>query len=120
MNDVTQGGPAAKAGLVNGDLITGFDGKPVPDDRALPRIVADTPIGKAVNIEVLRKGRKQTLKITVLKLADDAKPDKRRARRRPRRSRTSPSWRSWAYPWACWMRPRAPSSRSARRCRAWR
>ncbi len=76
VNDVTQGGPAAKAGLVSGDLITGFDGKPVPDDRALPRIVADTPIGKAVNIEVLRKSRKQTLKITVLKLADDAKVDK--------------------------------------------
>jgi len=76
VNDVTQGGPAAKAGLAGGDLITGFDGKPVPDDRALPRIVADTPIGKAVNIEVLRKSRKQTLKITVLKLADEAKPDK--------------------------------------------
>ena len=76
VNDVTQGGPAAKAGLTGGDLITGFDGKPVPDDRALPRIVAETPIGKAVNIDVLRKGRKQTLKITVLKLADDARPDK--------------------------------------------
>ncbi len=74
--DVTQGGPAAKAGLVNGDLVTGFDGKPVPDDRALPRIVADTPIGKTVNIDVLRKSRKQTLKITVQKLADDARVDK--------------------------------------------
>src|SRR5579885_2890526 len=58
--DVTKDGPAAKAGLINGDLITGFDNKPVPDDRALPRIVADTPIGKSVNIDVLRKGRKQT------------------------------------------------------------
>ena len=73
---VTQGGPAAKAGLVNGDLITGFDGKPVSDDRVLPRIVADTPIGKTVNMDVLRKSRKQTLKITVEKLADDAKVDK--------------------------------------------
>ena len=74
--DVTKGGPAARAGLVNGDLITGFDGKPVPDDRALPRIVADTPIGKTVNIDVLRRGRKQTMHITVLKLAEDAKADK--------------------------------------------
>ena len=74
--DVTKGGPAAKASLVNGDLVTAFDGKPVPDDRALPRIVADTPIGKTVNIDVLRKGRKQTLRITVQKLADDAKADK--------------------------------------------
>src|ERR1700685_4586032 len=48
VSDVTHGGPAAQAGLVNGDLITGFDGKPVPDDRALPRIVADTPVGQPV------------------------------------------------------------------------
>ena len=74
--DVTKGGPAAQAGLANGDLVTGFDGKPVPDDRALPRIVADTPIGKTVNIDLLRRGRKQTLRITVQKLADDAKVDK--------------------------------------------
>src|SRR6185295_13266196 len=72
---VTGGGPAAKAGLVNGDLVTGFDAKPVNDDRSLPRIVADTPIGKTVNIDVLRKGRKQSLKITVQRLADD-KPDR--------------------------------------------
>ena len=73
---VTGGGPAAKAGLINGDLITGFDGKPVADDRALPRIVADTPIGKTVNMDVLRRNKKQVLKITVQRLAEDAKPDK--------------------------------------------
>ncbi|HEY0267380.1 MAG TPA: Do family serine endopeptidase [Rhizomicrobium sp.] len=74
--DITKGGPAAQAGLVNGDLVTGFDGKPVSDERALPRIVADTPIGKTVNIDVLRKGRKSTMRITVQKLADDKAPDK--------------------------------------------
>jgi serine protease Do len=76
VSDVTRDGPAAKAGLVNGDLITGFDGKPVADDRALPRIVADTPIGKTVGIDVLRKSKKQTMRITVQKLADDNSPDK--------------------------------------------
>jgi len=76
VTDVTAGGPGAKAGVVNGDLVTGFDGKPVPDDRALPRIVADTPIGKTVNIDVLRHGKKQTLRITVQRLAEDTKPDK--------------------------------------------
>jgi len=73
---VTDNGPAQKAGLTTGDLITNFDGKPVADDRALPRIVADTPIGKTVNVDVMRKGRKQTLRITVQKLADDKGPDK--------------------------------------------
>jgi serine protease Do len=74
--DVTKGGPAAKAGLLNGDLVTGFDGKPVPDDRMLPRIVANTPIGKTVNIDVLRKGHKVSYRLTVEKLADDSAPDK--------------------------------------------
>jgi serine protease Do len=73
---VTKAGPADRAGLRNGDLITGFDGKGVSDDRALPRIVADTPIGKTVNVDVLRKGKKQTLHIQVAKLAEDARPDK--------------------------------------------
>jgi len=74
--DVTRGGPAARAGLQNGDLVTSFDGKPINDNRALPRIVANTPIGKAVNIDVLRKGRKISSRITVEKLADDAPADK--------------------------------------------
>jgi serine protease Do len=74
--DVTPNGPAAKAGLVKGDLVTGFDGKPITDSRALPRIVAATPIGKTVEIDVLRSGRKQTMHIIVEKLADDTKPDK--------------------------------------------
>jgi serine protease Do len=85
---VTAGGPAAKTGLHNGDLITGFDGKPVADDRVLPRIVADTPIGKTVNVDILRKARKATLRITVAKLAED-KPDRpAKAAPPPKKSRS--------------------------------
>ncbi|MGH6877607.1 MAG: Do family serine endopeptidase, partial [Rhizomicrobium sp.] len=68
VDDVTVNGPAARAGVHNGDLITGFDGKPVPDSRALPRMVAETPIGKTVKLEVLRAGHKEDLQITVAKL----------------------------------------------------
>ena len=71
VTNVTAGGPAARAGLRNGDLITGFDGKPVGDDRALPRIVADTPVGKTVSLDLLRRGQKQSLKITVQRLAEE-------------------------------------------------
>ena len=66
--DVTPNGPAAKAGIQNGDLITTFDGKPIADSRAVPRIVADTPIGKTVAVDILRKGKKVTLKLTVARL----------------------------------------------------
>ena len=73
--DVTPDGPAAKAGLAKGDLVTGFDSKPITDSRTLPRIVAATPIGKTVNIDVLRGGRKQSFHIYVAKL-DEGPPDK--------------------------------------------
>jgi serine protease Do len=73
--DVTNGGPAAKAGVENGDLILAFDGKPINESRTLPRVVADTSIGKTVNMDVLRKGKKETLRVTVAKLDDsDATP----------------------------------------------
>ncbi len=68
--DVTAGGPAAKAGIENGDLILSFDGRSVADSRALPRIVADTAIGKTVNMDLLRKGKKETVRVMVAKLDD--------------------------------------------------
>ena len=73
--DVTAGGPAAKAGLQPGDLIVGFDGKPVADQRTLPRIVADTPVGKSVTVDYLRGGKKETARVTVAKLEDTPDPD---------------------------------------------
>ncbi|HVZ91424.1 MAG TPA: DegQ family serine endoprotease [Rhizomicrobium sp.] len=72
VTNVTPKGPAARAGLANGDLILAFDGKAVTDSRALPRIVADTPIGKTVPVEVMRNGKKQTMRLTVAKLEDEA------------------------------------------------
>jgi len=69
--DVTDGGPADKAGIKNGDVIIAFDGKPVPDSRALPREVADTAAGKTVNVDIIRGGKKQTLRAVVAKLQDD-------------------------------------------------
>jgi serine protease Do len=73
--NVTAGGPAAKVGIQNGDVITTFDGKPVPDSRTLPREVADTPVGKTVNVDVLRGGKKQTFHVVVAKLQDDDEDD---------------------------------------------
>jgi serine protease Do len=71
---MTQGGPAAKAGVQNGDVVLTFDGKPVPDSRTLPRLVADASIGKTVNIEVLRKGQHKFIPISIQKLPEEGKP----------------------------------------------
>ncbi|HEY5347182.1 MAG TPA: PDZ domain-containing protein, partial [Rhizomicrobium sp.] len=75
VSNVTANGPAAHAGMQKSDVVVGFDGKPVTDSRSLPRIVADTPIGKTVNIDVLRHGRKQTMRIVVARL-DEGPPDR--------------------------------------------
>ena len=89
-----------------------------PTTARLPRIVADTPIGKTVNIDVLRKGRKQTMRITVPKLADDTKPDK--PAKAPPPPRQEPVQAVAAGPVAGragWRRARQVS-RSAAACRA--
>jgi serine protease Do len=76
--EVTPGGPAAAGGLRNGDLITAFDGKPVPDSRTLPRIVADTPVGKTVSVDVLRHHSKLVLKLKIRRLKEAASAQPKR------------------------------------------
>jgi serine protease Do len=63
--DVNEGGPAAVGGVEPGDVIIKFDGADVVQMRDLPRIVADTPVDKVVRVVVFRKGKTQTLKVTV-------------------------------------------------------
>ena len=58
VNDVVPGGPAAQAGIMQGDVITGFDGNAVKDVRQLQRMVGETPIGKKVQVELYRDGKK--------------------------------------------------------------
>src|SRR6185437_10427436 len=68
---VTPDSPASKAGLEAGDVIMKFDGKDVSTMRGLPRIVAQAPIGKAVDVDLLRKGQHKTLQVTVGRLEDN-------------------------------------------------
>jgi serine protease Do len=71
---VTDGSPAAKGGLEAGDVILKFDGKDVTTMRGLPKIVAQTPIGKTIDVEVLRKGTKKTVQVAVGRLEEDEGP----------------------------------------------
>lgn len=70
---ITPNGPAQKSGLKVGDVILSFDKKPVAKMRDLPRIVADTPVGKAIETVVLRKGKEKTIQVTVGRLEDGEK-----------------------------------------------
>lgn len=54
--DVFKDSPAEKAGIESGDVITRFDGKQVPEAKDLSRIVASTPVGKTVDVTLVRNG----------------------------------------------------------------
>ena len=64
VTDVPEG-PAMEAGMQSGDVILKFDGVEVADTRELVRKVADTDIGKATEVVVLRAGKEETLMITL-------------------------------------------------------
>ncbi|MFZ0526655.1 MAG: DegQ family serine endoprotease [Xanthobacteraceae bacterium] len=64
-------GPAKPAGIQPGDVIVAFDGHDVKEMHDLPRIVADTPVGKTVDVVVIRKGKEETHKVTVGRLQDN-------------------------------------------------
>jgi serine protease Do len=53
-----------------GDVIVRFDGKTVDTMRDLPRVVAESPVGKAVDVVVIRGGEEVTVKVTLGRLED--------------------------------------------------
>ncbi|WP_417407914.1 DegQ family serine endoprotease [Hoeflea sp.] len=67
---VIRGGPVDDGSIEPGDVIIRFDGKDVDTMRDLPRAVAESPVGKAVDVIVIRKGEEQTVKVTLGRLED--------------------------------------------------
>jgi len=70
---VIKGGPVDNGTILPGDVITKFDGKDVNEMRDLPRVVAESPVGKAVDVVIIRKGVQQTVKVTLGRLEDGEK-----------------------------------------------
>ena len=71
--DVTPTGPAEKAGIQPGDVIVEFNNRPVNSMRDLPKVVAETEIGKQVPVKLLRKGQEVTVMAEVGRLEDGEK-----------------------------------------------
>lgn len=69
-------GPAKPAGIEAGDIVVKFDGRDIKEMRDLPRIVADTAVGKDVEVIIVRKGKEETktVKLGRLEDAEKAKP----------------------------------------------
>ncbi len=66
-------GPAKPAGIEPGDVVVKFDGKDVKDPKDLSRVVADTAVGKEVDVVIIRKGNEETRKVTLGRLEDNDK-----------------------------------------------
>jgi serine protease Do len=69
---VEKGGPADKGGLEAGDVITKFDGKTISSSSDLPRAVGVAKPGKAVPVEILRKGNEKTLSVAIGEMPSDS------------------------------------------------
>ena len=70
---VIKGGPVDNGTIQAGDVIIKFDGKDIHEMRDLPRVVAESPVGKAVDVLIVRKGVEQTVKVTLGRLEDGEK-----------------------------------------------
>ncbi len=69
ITDVPEG-PAAEAGMKAGDVILTFDGEMVDDTRELVRIVAETDIGRSVEVTVFRDGKEVPLNVEIGRLEE--------------------------------------------------
>lgn len=65
VSNVTAGGPADKAGIKIGDIILKFDNKEITDTKKLPRIAAETAIGKKVDVEIMSNGKRKVISLVV-------------------------------------------------------
>src|ERR1700684_1703567 len=67
-------GPAKPAGIEPGDVVVKFDGKDIKEPKDLSRVLADTAVGKEVDVIIIRKGQEETRKVTLGRLENPDKP----------------------------------------------
>jgi serine protease Do len=76
-------GPAKPAGIEPGDVVVKFDGKDIKEPKDLSRTVADTTVGKEVDVVIIRKGAEETHKVTLGRLDDGDKAVQASAKSQP-------------------------------------
>jgi serine protease Do len=72
VSSVADSSPALKAGVKPGDVIVAYDGHAIARSDELPRMVAETPVGRAVGVTLARDGTPVTVTITVGRLTEAA------------------------------------------------
>jgi serine protease Do len=85
VNSVEKGGPADKAGIEAGDIITKVDGRDVTSSNSLPRIITVIRPGTKVSLTVWRKGAQKEIAVTVAEMKDEvAQQSQRRSTPAPK------------------------------------
>src|SRR6185312_12391264 len=64
-NPIVSGGPADKAGLKQGDVITKVDGKTVNQSNSLTSIISADKVGQQVSLTVIRNGKTINVNVTL-------------------------------------------------------
>ena len=75
--DPQKDGPAAKAGVEAGDVITAVNGQTIKDARELARVIGDIAPGTTAKLDVLHQGKTKIVNLTLglLRNAEEAKAD---------------------------------------------
>src|SRR5215208_357340 len=75
VTSVQAGGPAERAGLKRGDVITAINKQSVNDNNSLRNLVARMPPGSTVDVTASRNGRDQNFQIALAELPDRQRPE---------------------------------------------
>jgi S1-C subfamily serine protease len=75
VTSVTDGGPAARAGIKRGDVITAIDRQPVIDNNSLRNIVASKSPGSNVEVTAVRNGGNEKFQVALAELPDRERPE---------------------------------------------
>jgi serine protease Do len=62
---VTPGGPAARAGIQQGDVVVAVNGQTVTPDQTLAYLVSQQPVGSRVPVELIREGQRRTVTVAI-------------------------------------------------------
>ena len=71
VSSVVQNSPADRAGIKAGDVIVGYEGKEINNANDLPFLVAGTPVGKTVSLQVFRGNKQTPLTVAIGKMKEE-------------------------------------------------